>query len=212
MLFKSYQMLVKQYQQCLFKRMYTTSTPTKGNRCNHLFSQTTHCALCQVQKDGDCFSFMAAPRTYSIDLKELKRKFMKEQTKYHPDLFMHRPMNERQESEMISAQLNKAYRTLMDPVSRAKHLLKLAGYQVSENTKIADPNLLMHVMDIQERVVSADQLELDTLLKDNEKRFKATVGDLGRAFEAKDYEFALQLIVKLNYWTTIRKLIDDRLA
>ena len=191
--------------------MNTPSGSFVNKGCAHRLAQTTHCALCQVQKSGDYFEFMQIPRKYKINHGELKRIFRKEQAKYHPDLFMNRDVEDRKESELISSKLNKAYQTLRDPLSRAKHLLKLNGVEISEDFKIQDPEFLMNVMELQERIVEANEGELKALFEENDVRFQETVNGISRAFEAKDYALAQQLIVKLNYWSTIKSLINDHL-
>ena len=144
-------------------------------------------------------------------MKDLKQRFLKYQAKFHPDLFMNHPKDERLESELISMELNKAYQTLKDPLKRAKHLLKLEGLEIPENMEINDPEFLFRVMEIQEEVIEADERGLEDLMKENDNRFAKTVLDIKNAFQTKDYQLAQQNIVKLNYWTTIRKLINDRL-
>src|ERR1051325_8120197 len=65
---------------------------------------------------------------------------------FHPDYFMNASEEERQASLDRSALLNAAYRTLRDPVQRAKYLLTLEGFKEAE--KKAPPDLLEEVFEL----------------------------------------------------------------
>src|ERR1051325_3095996 len=69
---------------------------------------------------------------------------------FHPDYFMNASEEERQASLDRSALLNAAYRTLRDPVQRAKYLLTLEGYKESE--KKAPPDLLEEVFELNMKI------------------------------------------------------------
>ena len=54
-----------------------------------------------------------------------------------------------------SSDINEAYRTLREPVSRTKHLLRLYGYSVDQS-KNMPMDLLELVMSVQEKVAELD--------------------------------------------------------
>ena len=57
----------------------------------------------------------------------------------HPDRFAHAGDAERRASLQWTTRVNEAYRTLKDPVQRAKHLLELHGVDVAFETNTAMP-------------------------------------------------------------------------
>jgi DnaJ-domain-containing protein 1 len=71
-------------------------------------------------------------------------------------------------------------------------------------------DFLMQVMDIQEDIVSAPEHQLARKSEENEARINTTISDLAQAFDSNDLDAAQQLTIKLNYWYTIRKLINER--
>jgi molecular chaperone HscB len=81
-----------------------------------------------------------------IDEAALEKTFYALSRQFHPDYFMNASEEERQASLDRSAMLNAAYRTLRDPVQRAKYLLTLEGYKEAE--KKAPPDLLEEVFEL----------------------------------------------------------------
>jgi molecular chaperone HscB len=81
-----------------------------------------------------------------IDEAALEKMFYALSRQFHPDYFMNASEEERQASLDRSAMLNAAYRTLRDPVQRAKYLLTLEGYREAE--KKAPPDLLEEVFEL----------------------------------------------------------------
>ena len=81
----------------------------------------------RLPRGADYFAFFGLPRKLTIDLAELERRFHSLSWKLHPDNFVRATEDERQLSLERSSQLNDAYRTLRDPVSRVEYLLSLAG-------------------------------------------------------------------------------------
>ena len=61
----------------------------------------------------------------------------------HPDRFAHAGDAERRASLQWTTRVNEAYRTLKDPVQRAKHLLELHGVDVAFETNTAPAEFLM---------------------------------------------------------------------
>jgi hypothetical protein len=66
------------------------------------------------------------------------------------------------------------------------------------------------MMDIQEQVQEAEKQDLEALGVENASRIEASIEELDCAFEKGDLNVAQFEAVKLNYWTTIAKLIDQR--
>jgi len=74
---------------------------------------------------GDLFAFLGVPCSLWLDPESLQRIFHERSRKLHPDRFVAAGSKALGYSQARSALLNKAYRTLKDPVERAAHLLDL---------------------------------------------------------------------------------------
>ena len=64
-----------------------------------------------------------------------------------------------------SSDINAAYRTLREPIPRAKHVVELYGFPISDQ-KSVPPGLLMTVMEAQEKIAD---LETASSQRDKEK-------------------------------------------
>jgi len=95
------------------------------------------CGKVQPPAPTDYFSFFGLPRKLNLNLAELEREFYKLSRKLHPDVNASAAGQEQEWSLQKSSQLNDAYRTLKDPISRTEYLLKLEGVQLEEQSKAA---------------------------------------------------------------------------
>jgi len=95
------------------------------------------CGRLQPALPTDYFSFFALPRKLNLDTAALERDFYNLSRKLHPDIYVRATDQERAWSLEKSSQLNDAYRTLKDPISRTQYLLKLEGVQLEEQSKAA---------------------------------------------------------------------------
>ena len=91
-----------------------------------------------------------------VDADELEKRFHQLSWKLHPDNFVRASEHERALSLECSSQLNDAFRTLRDPVSRVEYLLSQAGMRrEGQHKQQAPPELLEEVFELNE---SLDEL------------------------------------------------------
>jgi molecular chaperone HscB len=95
------------------------------------------CGSLQPALPTDFFSFFGVPRKLNIDTARLERDFYQFSRKLHPDIFARATEQEQAWSLQKTSQLNDAYRTLKDPISRTEYLLQLEGVQMEEQSKAA---------------------------------------------------------------------------
>ncbi len=107
----------------------------------------------------DYFEVFGLPRKLSLDLQELQRRFYDLSRRHHPD-FHQTADAEAQAAELeASALVNRAYRTLRDPISRVEYLIALEeGREIREETS-AKPrppmDLLEEMLEVQEALEEA---------------------------------------------------------
>jgi molecular chaperone HscB len=95
------------------------------------------CGKLQPAMPTDYFTFFGLPRKLNLDVATLEGEFYKLSRKLHPDVYARATGQEQHWSLEKSSQLNDAYRTLRDPITRTEYLLKVEGVQLEEQSKAA---------------------------------------------------------------------------
>ena len=80
--------------------------------------------MCSRREPTDFFSFFGLPRRLQLDEAALEREFYALSRKLHPDVYSRASAREQAWSLEKTSQLNDAYRTLKDPISRTEYLLQ----------------------------------------------------------------------------------------
>jgi molecular chaperone HscB len=152
--------------------------------------------------------------SFIVDVAALRREFLQLQGAIHPDKFPQGP--EKQRAEALSSRINDAYRTLIDPLSRAQYLLaEIHGIDVLAEdgaSKYAlDSETLMEIMDVQETVeelssapVAEAEATVNGLREENAGRIAESVTKLQKAFDEGDIETAQMETVRLRFWYSLR--------
>ena len=106
--------------------------------------------------------------------------------------------------------MNKAYSTLLKPLSRGLYLLELHGLSLDENDIPADPKFLMVIMDINEELAEADSIEaIEEIGLTNQKVLGELIAKLSEAFRSKDVSKAKDLLAELKYYANIHEKVKD---
>jgi molecular chaperone HscB len=157
------------------------------------------------------FDLFGLSPLYSIEGEALERSYREIQSKVHPDRFAHAGDAERRASLQWTTRVNEAYRTLKDPVQRAKHLLELHGVDVAFETNTAmPPEFLMQQMELRE---SLEEAKTPASLDEMRKRLRQNKTELQKQVaEAldtrKDYAGAAGLVRKLQFLDRLDEEID----
>lgn len=168
--------------------------------------------------------FTAFPHTYSAgpppsgdffhSPSALKSEFLSLQSRFHPDKYGDGPA--RLLAESISARVNEAYRTLLDPLTRAQYILYIQ-YDIdltaeSRDIKNANPETLAYVMEMQETLEEAaeagNEKAFDELRMENEGCIETCTEDLGKALNAGNETEAAEHCVRLKFLYSVRQVMD----
>src|SRR3954470_12715667 len=102
------------------------------------------------------FELLGLPVAYTVDSTRLERCYRDLQTRVHPDKFAAATEAERRVAMQWATRANEAYRTLRDPLGRARYLLQLKGFDTGEESNTAmPPDFLMQQMEWREVVADA---------------------------------------------------------
>jgi len=151
------------------------------------------------------FELFGLAPAFALEAEALERSYRDIQSKVHPDRFAHAGDAERRASLQWTTRVNEAYRTLKDPLQRAKHLLELRGVDVAFETNTAMPaDFLVQQMALrellEEAVQTKDAAALDTLRKNLAGEKGALERRIGESIDANnDYDGAAGLVRKLMF-------------
>jgi molecular chaperone HscB len=158
------------------------------------------------------FELFGLTPAFAIEGEALERSYREIQSKVHPDRFAHAGDAERRASLQWTTRVNEAYRTLKDPVQRARHLLELHGVDVAFETNTAmPPEFLMQQMELRESLEAAKTpASLDEMRKRLRQNKTELQKQIAEALDTrKDYAGAAGLVRKLQFLDRLDEEIDS---
>lgn len=185
-----------------------TNPPLVCWSCHERTVGTHFCSSCgkvlQVPEASDYFSMFEMPRKLWVEMGTLEQKFLQLSWKLHPDNFVNATAEEREVSLKRSSELNDAYRTLRDPVTRVEYLLAIEGARKEgQNRQQAPPELLEEVFELNE---SLDELREAKSSGGDTATLKHKLEAAEKNFEGKLNEVDGQLQTVAHEWD---KAIDE---
>ena len=165
----------------------------------------------------DHFELLGVPVKYAIDPARLESGYRDLQSQVHPDRFASATQAERRVAMQWATRANEAFRTLKDPIARARYLLQLKGYDTEEETNTAmPPDFLMQQMEWREAVAAAraplDTSQLERLRTDIAKARADMLRVLERALDADaNFVAGCSLVRKLRFLEKLEEEIDEAL-
>lgn len=109
-----------------------------------------------VSVDSDFFTLFGLPRRFALDRAALEEAYHELQHRVHPDRFAHLSGAEKRVSMHWATRVNEGWRTLREPLARARYLLELAGVDLALDSNTAmPPAFLMAQMEWREQLADA---------------------------------------------------------
>ena len=164
------------------------------------------------------FELLGLPLAYAVDSARLESGYRQLQSQVHPDRFAAAGEAERRVAMQWAARANEAYRTLRDPVGRARYLLGLKGFDTGEETNTAmPPDFLMQQMEWREAVAEArgarDAARLASLRTELQGESADMLRQLERAIDREsNYDAGCSLVRKLRFLEKLDEEIEEALA
>lgn len=180
----------------------STNPPLVCWSCHERTLGTHFCTTCgkllQLPQAIDYFALFEMPRNLWIEMSSLEQKFLQLSWKLHPDNFVNATEKERELSLKRSSELNDAYRTLRDPISRVEYLLAIEGERKEgEKKQQAPPELLEEVFELNE---SLDELREAKASGEDLAELKARLETAEKNFQGKLYEVDGELQAAAREW------------
>ena len=163
------------------------------------------------------FELLGLPTAYAVDPARLEQSYRDLQGHVHPDRFAAATEAERRVAMQWATRANEAYRTLRDPVERARYLLRLKGFDTGEESNTAmPPDFLMQQMEWREGVAAAtaarDGGSLKAMRREIADDRAAMLDLLARALDREaNYDAGCSLVRKLRFLEKLDSEIDESL-
>lgn len=125
-------------------------------KCQAKVASAILCPRCHVIQHlpagVDLFEVLGLPHRLEVDLADLEDRYHTASREVHPDRHQTAGAKEQSLSLAASAALNRAYRTLRDPVARGRYWLELHDVPLGENNNRVPPALAAEVFAVQEKL------------------------------------------------------------
>jgi len=163
------------------------------------------------------FELFGLKPSFRIDAARLEAGYRELQSAVHPDRYAAGSDAEKRVSMQWATRANEAYRTLKQPVARARYLLSLEGVDTQEETNTAMPaDFLMLQMEWREAAQDARQAKdaaaLDKLSGTLRFEEQALLASLENALEdRRDLPQAALIVRKLRFLAKLGEEIGDAL-
>ena len=140
----------------------------------------------------DYFTLLNLSQTFDLDQSALEKSYFRAQRQFHPDRFVGKPDHERMAAMQRSVDMNKAYESLKDPLTRAQHLLSLQGVLVGGDKDTVKPSqaLLMEIMELRETPPDAKILA---------EMVESCITRIDQQFRANDWPAMAEETLRLGY-------------
>lgn len=163
-----------------------------------------------------------------IDTSQLEKRFLELSRKYHPDRFASKTPLENQIAHEYSSSVNNAYRTLKEPVSRAKYVVERQLGSIEEKSASVPPDMAEFFFEIHDvldtiresngdapesalkEVQKADQ-ELREKVQQLESDLRQQFASYDSAPDKKNLEKIKEILSERSYIRSFLRQIDNTL-
>jgi len=160
----------------------------------------------------DYFGLFGLPARYAIDDAALESAWRTVAAQVHPDRYATAAPAERRVAMQWAARANEAYRTLRDPLARARYLCEQAGIDLqTESNTAMEPEFLMQQMAWREALDEAREAG-------SESAYAGLQAELGEAARTLRQEVTVLLderhdaraaALKVREWMFVDKLAQE---
>jgi molecular chaperone HscB len=203
---------------------------TRDHECWHCSLRTgltlvcLHCEAPQpLPAAADLFSVLGLPRRLVVDARDLEDRYHAASRVVHPDRHQTASERGRELSLSASASVNRAYRTLRDPVARGRYWLELHGAPLGERNNQVPPELAALVFETQEQLealrgsggAAAERRTVESVRAELEARLASLTAELEARYVTWDAgdpdapEVLAELKRRLSEIAYLATLLDD---
>ncbi|KAH6917371.1 hypothetical protein BKA70DRAFT_1252010 [Coprinopsis sp. MPI-PUGE-AT-0042] len=143
---------------------------------------------------------------FVVDIPTLKKRFRQAQSVCHPDSWASKNPDKVEVAQSLSARVNHAYQTLLNPLPRIEYILETHRVPLAETDKAEDMGFMMEIMDAREAIDDAEEAsEVQGILEQNSAEISQTISELESLVQGKEWNAAKSGAIRLRYLLGIEK-------
>ena len=151
------------------------------------------------------FEIFELPISFDIDKERLIGCYRDLQHVVHPDKYVNASEKERRLAMQKAVQINEAFETLKNPLSRGIYLLQLQDIDKDNQTNL-DGEFLMAQMELREELADIKDFEaLNAFLNSVEKQMQNLIEQLSQEFQTKNWQAASSSVSKFQFFTKLHE-------
>ncbi|XP_068994418.1 iron-sulfur cluster co-chaperone protein HscB [Embiotoca jacksoni] len=217
---KERELFISTKQVCSRRDLCTSQVKLSCWKCQQALDQTPSffcmsCKVVQPPEEGiSFFQIMDCDYTFTLDTQKLQKRYLQLQRSLHPDNFSQNSVREQEYSESHSALVNKAYKTLLKPLSRGLYMLELKGMRLEEGTDLgADSDFLMELMEINEALDEAQTPEeANKIGQDTKGKLADLTEQIDAALREGELQVSKALLAQMKYYANIEEKVKKKLS
>ena len=154
------------------------------------------------------FNLFGLAESFDVDVDRLEKAYLDLSSQFHPDKNPQASSRQKLEMTVKTADLNKAYETLKDPLTRGYHLLTIKASHLDADSEktIRDPDLLLEALEDQEALDEMQgQAEVEAFIEKASKKVQNTLSEISKAFKGNDFDGAMIALYRLRYYQKTMK-------
>lgn len=124
----------------------------------------------------------------TLDLNELNSKYLKLQTKFHPDKYSNSSAMEKSMAARISTHINDGYKVLGNLTSRVDYILKINNFTMDENKTFKNNQFLIEQMELTEKINKSNQTQQDDIKNYIKEKIASLILDMKDNLSNKDFD------------------------
>ena len=162
----------------------------------------------------DYFSCYGLPCDFAVDLAVLRQSHRRLQQQHHPDRFVSQSDSEQRRAVQITAYLNQAYATLLEPLKRGIYLLQLQGMDpLAPNNTQMPMDFLLQQIELRESLedmprAQDPEAEIDVVASRLQLQASQLENEFAQAYGSSDFEIAEKTVRKLQFIVKLQQQLD----
>ena len=128
----------------------------------------------------------------TLDLNELNNKYLKLQTKFHPDKYSNSSAVEKTMAARISTHINDGYKILGGLTTRVDYILKINNFTIDENITFKNNQFLIEQMELTEMINNSDRKQYNNIKKEIKAKIASLILDMKNNLSTGDFDILYQ--------------------